>query len=277
MRGHYCLIRVLPDPVRNEPLNVGVIAWFNGVQTISIHDGSVKRAILASRTFDRSALVELESFVREEYRGIWDRSDPEHEWDRVAEVRNPYVQLTEPRYLRIMEDISILAQLDQHVASILARLVAPVRRRPDQRQPVSRPADLIAASLRPLIRDEVVRRDYLTPPTVSGDERQINFFVNSSVKAALDVFGSYNRGRPGLPIATAERQAYKIIDLMNSQVASSYTVYIPVDVQPRLEDHVTTVTSILTSYSDAKVELSQDEAVRRFRDHIPDLLLDGSP
>ena len=68
-RGHYSVIRCIPDPARGETFNVGILVWNGAGYRLSIDPNAAKRAARENPLFARDALHGLESAVRAESSG----------------------------------------------------------------------------------------------------------------------------------------------------------------------------------------------------------------
>lgn len=62
----YAVIRYIPDPARNEALNVGIVAWSEASCRLRIDDEAVARVVRENPHLEREALLYLEASLRDQ-------------------------------------------------------------------------------------------------------------------------------------------------------------------------------------------------------------------
>jgi hypothetical protein len=213
--GAYSVVRSIPDPIRGEAFNVGVVVWTDDDWRISLDDDAAQRAINRSPFLAKDAWAYYESYLRDLFirDGKLDREALER---YVAEPRGETLRLTKPAYVRVGDDSNAL---EQGLNQIMQRLVRAPRGGGGGRNPVSE----MRALLRRHIDSGLVQQKHPIPNTRSGVPRTCDFFANSGANVALDAL------QLGLAKATdahdrIDAEATRVADVLERN-ALEYVVY----------------------------------------------------
>jgi hypothetical protein len=176
--GSYSLIRSIPDPIRGEVFNIGIIAWNDEEYRIALNEDAAQRSVNQSPFLAKDAWVHYEQFFR-------DLLCPDGEFDRealnrfIAEPKGETLRLTKPAYVRLSDGPDAF---NQRLDEIVKRLVRPVHRGGGSTTPVS---ELRSRLLRHL-RSKAVHQNHAFSDTRSGVPRTCHFYANSGANIALD-------------------------------------------------------------------------------------------
>jgi hypothetical protein len=203
----YVVIRYIADPARNEPLNVGVLAWSANRHELAISEEAIARVVRENPRLHPDALRSLKHVIAE--RLSLDPHLPGGEIrERLDEHANYPVTFSEPRQTTVSsgeaEDLSVT------VGRLVERIVKPGRRYGGGGADLHR---MLSARLQPLIRQGSVRADHLFASTTTGVARRVDFFANSRANVAIDTL------RLDVKKATdirtrADAEAFKVTDIM---------------------------------------------------------------
>jgi hypothetical protein len=254
--GGYSVIRSIPDPIRGEAFNVGIIAWTDEDWRIALDEDAAQRAINRSPFLAKDAWAYYEPFLRDLLvrDGKLDRTALEQ---YVAEPRGETLRLTKPAYVRVANDPE---GLEDRINEIVKRLVRPPHGGGGGRSPVTE----IRSLLRRHIKNNVVQPNYPFLVTRSGVPRTCDFYADSGANVALDAL------QLGLAKAPA---AYERIDAEATRIADvlerndlKYVVFcrVPVEepyapVADRAQKVLTSVgAQVVTSAEDASAIVDQE-------------------
>lgn len=176
----YVVIKYLADPGRNEPLNVGVLAWSDRGYEIEINREAVARVIRENPRLHQDSLLYLDEALRDRF-GLDDRWNARALVEGIALQKGYPVVLSEVRETTIASDGA--GSLRATVERLVDRVVRPKRRsgfRADD------PFIVLQRRLAPLIRGQEIYPRHVFAKTLTGVPRSVDFFVNSGRNAALD-------------------------------------------------------------------------------------------
>jgi hypothetical protein len=179
MKGtSYRVVRFTPDPVRDEPLNIGLV--ITGPQEPVIHfpDEALRRAARWCRSLDAAGLVALREVLEESLRRQLARSEDIGESvraDLLGERFGP-VSFTEPRWI----EAATAGEVERLASYLVDRLVLPPKPVPQGFNPSA--GRKLAAALLKEIRKVV--------PTARTDEPLVGF---SGREFTADIFGETAR------------------------------------------------------------------------------------
>lgn len=241
----YVVIRYVADPARNEPLNVGVLAWTGEQHELTIDREAVLRVVRENPRLHPDSLFGLESAIRSRL-GLDDQPPGGEIRERIADHPGFPVMLTEPLYTTVASSDPV--SLHATVEHLVERIVKPKRRsggfQVDLRQQ-------LAKSISPLLASGQVRQDHVFQKTKTGVARRVDFFANSGRNVAVDRI-IFDLKRADEIRLRADAEAYKATDIVGRNGVSLV---------------------VLTSFSEAEeVQPSNDEARRILRSADVDVI-----
>src|SRR6476619_5846297 len=96
MPAEYVVIRYIADPARNEPLNVGILAWTGDDHTIKLDEDAIQRVVRDHPRLHRDALLAMEESIRERL-ALMPGIPASEIRERLAEEPGFPILLSEPR------------------------------------------------------------------------------------------------------------------------------------------------------------------------------------
>lgn len=251
--ANYSVIRYVPDPARNEALNVGIIVWNGAGHRLKIDEKAAERVVRENPNLATNALLYLETLIAEKLAGL----EPFNS-TKLQEVQSLIgfpVLLTEARYTTTDDDrvTSIDATLDR----LVRRVVTPRRRRGYGPSAVAE----LEKRLKPYIQQSKVRANHFFANSKTGLGRRVDFYANSSSNVVLDTL-QLNLKEMDAIQTKADAEAFKIEDIWAKNQLSQFIVY--GSVSDNLEVAEAYSSAARTIQSTGAVFLSDlDEAIAR--------------
>ena len=218
----YVVVRYVADPARNEPLNVGVLAWNARGHRLAIDSEAVARVIRENPRLHVDALATLPDAITDLI-DLEEGLPPGEIRERLAQASGFPVMFSEPRATTVNGEAT---GLEEAVERLVSRIVSPRRRggrgAPNWRQQLE-------TRLGTLIERGAVHSHHSFATTRTGVPRVVDFFVNSGRNVALDTL------RLDLKIADeirlrADAEANKISDIRaRNQVRVLVAASLPTD------------------------------------------------
>lgn len=207
----YAVVRFVADPARNEPVNVGIVAWDDVRRELRIDATALERVIRDNPHLHRDSLLYLDPFLRERLAPADVVENSGHVPDLLARQNLFPVMFTEPRHTTLVDGSSeaMTATIDR----LMERVVHPKRRTGGGRPQVFK--NYLAKRFTPLINQKVIERDHVFAASKSGAPRSVDFFANSSANVVLDVL-RLNIGEAKEIRLRADAEAYKIVDVTST-------------------------------------------------------------
>jgi hypothetical protein len=205
----YSVIRYIPDPGRNEALNVGIVLWTDAELAVELDGQAIERVVRENPHLAKDALRGLADELRAELTsGGASPEDCVRRW--LAAQRGFPVAPTEGRLTTLAADSreAFQATLDR----LLARVVRPKRRSGGGGFDVAR---AVERSLQPLLSSQRVFRDYAFTSSRSGVSRSVDYFANSGANVALDLV-KLDITRADEIRRRADAEAFKIEDIRST-------------------------------------------------------------
>jgi hypothetical protein len=204
--ANYSVVRYIPDPGRNEELNVGIVLWNDRDFGLRIDELAVDRVIRENPWLATNALLHLESSLQEKlsHRGSFNQK----EFQKALEDFSSFpVLLTEPRHTTIQEDQpnALSTTLDR----LIQRVVRPNRRGGGGG---SSPVENLARFLRPLLQRRAISRNHVFRESRTGIPRRVDFFANSKANVGLDAL-RLNLKSADQILERTDAEAFKIEDI----------------------------------------------------------------
>lgn len=263
--GQYSLIRCIPDPMRGEHLNVGVILWDDRDVRIHVDGQAAERAVKKSPFLAREAWTFYEPLLHERLlkNGTFDPAMVRHLVDHPP---SHTLTLTEPAYVAFEDHADAL---DRRLEQMIAQMV---RTRQYGRR-VKAPVEEISERVRPLIKSHRVIEHYRFPRSRTGRTRQADFYINSSANIALDAL-RLDFQRVGDIQLRTDAEAYKVEDVLaNNDVR--YVVYCRFKADEQLREINEEMRKTLID-AGADIAVDADEAAQRIRQAARDAVPSGA-
>jgi hypothetical protein len=206
--AQYSLIRYIPDPARNEPLNVGILVWSGSGIRLRLEPQALERIIRENPHFQKSALSLLEDSLASEVAQAA-RDEPLRAVPRFLDEQRGFpVLFSEARHTMIEAETE--EALDETLTRLLERIVRP-RRRPGGSS-VPSLSDQMAKQLAPLIKHGVVTTNHPLHTGRSGVMRSVQFYRNSTTHTAVDTLRLSLKRADDIALR-ADAEAFKIDDI----------------------------------------------------------------
>lgn len=247
--GAYSLIRSVPDPIRGEVFNIGIVAWSDDQVRIEVDEDAAKRAVNQSRYLAKDAWAYYECFLRDLLieDGVINQSVLD---EFAATPRGETLRLSKASFMRFPDGEQ---GFNERVLEIVKRLVAPIHRGGGS----GSPAKDIRVRLKSLIDSKAVQQNYPFLQTRSTVPRSCEFFVNSGANVALDTL-RLDLSKPNLVYERIDAEATKIADIRSSN-GVRFFVYCQAGQDEASLPIVDRARKVLDSV-EAEVVLSLDEA-----------------
>lgn len=208
MKASYSVVRFVPDPVRDEPRNVGILLWTEADFTIRLDTRALRRAEAESPTTASAGLADLSSFI--ESLVAPDGTFIESLLLRVvAGGSTTPITFSTPRSAVVGSTVG--QTLPELIEFLIGRLVRPPRQRRSRGS--GRPRAALANRVRPLIRNRMVELDHQLERSKSGVQRTVDFFVATGSGFALDVLNLAVADDTEV-LKRADAAAFKIEDIL---------------------------------------------------------------
>ena len=280
MEGQFSVIRYIPDPARNEPVNVGVVLKFGEEVEVKTHRDAVRRAITSDPQADESALGRIDGFLErmtQEPQLLIDRHSgqprdvPPEDGDflhALSQQSTGKLLFAEPQYIEISSGRK--EELERHLSALVDRLARPLRQRA-RFAPVQNPPRLeMQRALQQWIRIGVVKMNE-TLEGRSGIPRRANFYFENGRNYLVNHI-VLEQKRESQLFSKAQSDAFEIEDIRRGASSKQWQPMVVCKFAPdRAEDVVSQVRNIFDVVEcpvfDASAEL--DDAINLVREHLP--------
>lgn len=201
----YSVIRYIADPARDEPHNVGVLAWTDLHHRLQIDDEAVMRVVRDNPRLHPDSLLFLEPAISDRL-GLEDWR-PAAVAEFTAQQKGYPFLLSEPRMTTVSANDS--ESLADTVQRLVDRVVRPRRR---YGRSSELPFDLLERRIQPLLRLQAVSQNHFFAQTRTGVPRRVDFFANHGANLAVETLKlDLKRGQD--IILRADAQANKVADI----------------------------------------------------------------
>ena len=260
--ARYSLIRFLADPARNEPINVGVIAWDASGVRLGLDDAALYRVYRLNPNLAKAAVDHVEELLESSIVARW--GDAEGDPERLlSPFRKPPVLLTEPM---LTNGDGSAANLEVVVDRLLRRLVRVVPRGNERGPKNQRVVTYFNDRFRRLIDEERIDTD-VELPTGSGVTLAVNFWANSGANVALDVV-NLSLSTPRKIQERVYSEAGKAFDLLGSgSTVRDLIIYCAPPTDDNLGATVAIAKAVIET-TGATVTADREEAAIRFESLI---------
>lgn len=208
----YAVVRYVPDPGRNEALNVGIVVWDEEEYRVKVDSRAAERIIKQSPWLERDALMYLEPWLHERI-GPTESFRPERAAAMIEGQSGFPVWFTEPRHTSI--DESHAQGIDDALDRLVTRIVRP--RRPGGGSSLDL-ADELEKRINRWISRNAVARHHVYHGSRTGVRRTVDFYANSGKNVAVD-FLKLNLKRAEEIRRRADAEAYKVLDRDHETIA----------------------------------------------------------
>jgi len=120
--AHYSVIKYVSDFARNEPVNIGIVAWFDGNVEIRFSEQAFARVLAATPDFAPDAFDGYAHYIRQRLIVNWPKNDDDAHRFLCHCVRGAEV-VTDAFKTAINEDLPIPMALAENVDRLMQRLV----------------------------------------------------------------------------------------------------------------------------------------------------------
>jgi hypothetical protein len=215
--GHYSVVGYMPDPARQETLNIGVLAWSPRGYRLQLDPEAIARVVRENPKLERDALLYVEAMLDQRLDSAV--ASPEQDIPRLIESQRGFpVSFSEARYTAIPEVGA--DPLGATVTDLVNRVVRP-RRRHSGRGATA--ADQLERELRPLVRQRTVTANHIFKATNTGRSRRVDFYANSGTNIAIDVVRLAVQKADEISLR-ADAEAFKVFDIRGANSEIRYLV-----------------------------------------------------
>lgn len=242
--ANYAVIKFIPDLSRNEPMNIGVLAWCDGAHILRFDSRSFRAITRRSPDLAQDALELMTQSICASFADAHLRDGQDYlEFMREA-LRSPF-KVTEPLFVGIDDspDSALEAVLSNEVDILLERLVRPSKRRPTKHQ--DGPRKTLWKVYKKLFEDDQVVESYEVKATQTGLTRQVDFYLNHGTDMAVDVLDLNNDSSRQHAMDTADSMRSKSIDMLYGAEVKHIVAHLPADIRPGLQEHVALIRTML--------------------------------
>ncbi len=193
--ANYSILRYIPDPMRNEPINIGIVVWSGDIHEVLVDREALSRVLAANPALDKASFDNFPEYIAQKLQD--EKSMPARSIDdRLrSNLRFP-IEATEAIYTSLEQDVHD----DEHLRSLLfdeagalsSLLVRPRKRTSGTRR--SSPQVALRRRLLVHIENKRVYEHFEVKGKNTGDAREISFFANSGVNVALVLCQASNAG-----------------------------------------------------------------------------------
>lgn len=213
--GHYSVIGYVPDPARQETLNIGAIVWSQSGYKLQIDEEAVARVVRENPKLERDALLYVESMLESKLDATV--TNPEKDIPGVIGSQSGFpLAFSEPRFTALPDREA----LDASLAFLIDRVVRPRRRHGG---PVTNAGEILKRELRPLLRQNVVEPNHVFTSTRTGRSRRVDFFANHGSHVAIDSVRLAVQRADEIGVR-ADAEAFKVFDIRGVNESINYLV-----------------------------------------------------
>lgn len=204
--GLYAVVRCIPDLARGEAFNVGAVLWADDGYDCKVDSKAVERVVSQAPSLARGGLAGLAESISRRLAptGSYDKATFGSQVERLSDG---FLCVTEPRFVEL-EGAGARA-LDETLSKLIRRIVTP-RKRPGRGFD---PLQALKLRLRPQLKARSIEQDHKFVASRSGVPRQVTFFANSTVNAALDVL-DLGLAKEGPVAERIDAEAFKVEDVL---------------------------------------------------------------
>lgn len=236
MNAAFSVIRFTADIARNEPVNIGLIGFYEGHMAVIIDDAAVRRVLSTNPDLPPEALVGIAEQIDSALKGETFRT-----LDDAARLisERVYFPLTTSSFMPFTLQTSLAEQARQDLETALVhlsvKLVKPKRRHSKRRG--QSPREAVKRRLDPFIKQNQVAENFKVRGGKSGDERQLTFFANHGSDVGLEIVELPSEFSYETLKMRADALAFEADDILSSpDNIGSLVIYVPADRRSNLDD-----------------------------------------
>lgn len=268
-QASYKLLKYIPDPVRNEPVNIGILAWYASHAIIRFDPHAVARAVTRDRDLGEDVLQVVVDEIATDLNDA-DLKDERDFLDFVrSTMRGPFVATdTRPFGIPNVPDSAVPAVLSNEVDALIDRLVKPVRRR--SVRSAKSPRLVLVDRYQRFLAPDQLETSYEVKHTETGLPRKVDLFVNHGVDTAVDIMDLRRDTSRDTAIEAADAIKAKSQDILEGHEVKLVIVHLPADIRPSLEAYVPVIKQMLQTVPEMRLTSSTEEnveLVRALTDH----------
>lgn len=235
MNAAFTVLRFTADIARNEPVNIGLIGYYEGHTAVVVDDAAVKRVLATNPELPQEAVIGIAEQVSSALKG-----ERIHSLEAAESVisENVYFPLSTTRFMPFTLQPS-LAEKAQHdleaaLGTLSVKLVKP-KRRPSKSRGQS-PREAVKRRLDPFIKQRKVTENFKVKGGKSGDERQLAFFANHGSDVGLEIVELPSEFSFETLKMRADALAFEADDILSSpDKIGSLVIYVPADRRGNLD------------------------------------------
>lgn len=231
--SQFSVVKFVPDAARDEPINIGIVAWYLGTYVLRLDPRSFPRVLSNAPNLEKDAFEFSEDLLRmrvdEAFRMISaDLSEALHK-----SLEGPF-RLSQPGELLLQEtsESSLRYVLENEVDQLIERLVKPPKRSGRDYSKGAR-ALLRAAYLEEFPTGSF-QQEHDIRATRSGVHRTVDFYMNSDTHAAIDVIELNRNAKEEAVTKAADAMRAKCDDILSVYGANLFIAHLPLDQKPEL-------------------------------------------
>ena len=211
MKGSFSVVRYVPDPVRNEPINIGIVLQCGDAIVVRVPRDALQRAISSDPQADKAALSRVEQFVyhfiQEARASRRTASSAEDPLAALTLQTSGKLTFSKPQFVEVGSPDDINNTLEM----LVSRLVRPLRQRPIFAPIESPPRREIRRKLQPWIARGQVKPDYPLP-SLSGRPRVAHYYFENG-RTYIVKHVQLNYKRESQLFYKAQSEAFEIEDI----------------------------------------------------------------
>jgi hypothetical protein len=231
--SQFSIVKFVPDAARDEPVNIGIVAWHLGTYVLKLDPRSFPRVLSNAPDLEKDAFDFSEDLLRmridEAFRMVsTDLSVALHQ-----SLEGPF-RLSQPGELLLQDpsESALRYVLENEVDQLIDRLVKPPKRSGRDYSKGAR-ALLRAAYLAELPAGSF-QQEHDISATRSGVRRTVDFYMNSDTNAAIDVIELNRNAKEEAVTKAADAMRAKCDDILSVYGANLFIAHLPLDQKPDL-------------------------------------------
>jgi hypothetical protein len=278
-RGYYSVLRYVPDPARNEPVNIGIVITGPSGGLCQFDDRALERAKAQDPFVDRPGLEHLKHYFAELVesprtafrQGMVVTAAP-HEPAFLTLIRDMHFEqlsVSEPLQVELLDESR--GSMEEAVKDLVGRLVVPLKGRPRfiVRDPTA-PVEILRRQLQPLIQ----RRWVLEQPQFQGWSRRLRtpdlaYFRPGRVAVVIENV-RLNLKRERTIFEHADASAFEIYDIRRALEERNggdviAVLHLPPEPSETVEEALLSIRSVASRVVDPREEGSVDRLARQIK------------
>lgn len=260
MQASYKLVKYIPDLARQEPLNIGILAWCQGQSVLVFDAHAFHRITTANGDLADDALKFITDAIVEEYNDARLRDGQDIDAFVREALSTPFL-VTEERPFGIADApvSGVKATLANETERLMERLVKPQRRR--SKQPSKGPKATLVSEYRRFLQPDQLQQSFEITATKTGHRRKVDLFINHHVDAVVDVLDIRSDATYDTAEIATDAMRSKSEDILDGNAANVVIVHLAVDMRHQLGDFVPLARTLLRGVQGVRLTTSINENV----------------